>query len=1573
MTKKLLIFITLSLIGFKGSAQCPKPYQIDTNNKTTNSITLTWNSGNNSLTGNFEIEYGFKNFSLGTGTKISSIITGVQINNLNSNTQYDFYITNNCGNTPTTSDVYQNITSADYCNGDLFLDPGFEENYIGIQYETYNLKPNSSNQRISLNFELFELSSDATLKIWEGNFSFGDPIAVYDKNSPPTEPIVSKSTDGELYIVFESNNSQNNAPGWVGNVSCIDEPQCNSPKFVSPTNITYNSITLSWAKSTSNRTYIEYGLKNFEIGTGEKVETYTNTITISSLSELTEYDFYLTEECDDLSLSDTNKITSISTKPFCESTIFFRRLNPYKLNQIELTGVNIDSNLNEEWQLEYGLKGFTLGEGTTKNYFSEDIILGNLQNDTEYEFYLRNKCGERFSTPIGPFSERTNVDYCSEGKIYDRGGKDKVYTDYQYTRDKYIHLRDNKRARIKVNYISLESYEEIKIYDGPDSNSPLLKHLRRSSSANYNEFISSGNSNVIFFDIINNYYSSSDIKWNIDITCEPTPNCEEATNFQVNNFKLTHNQCELNWTKTSNLNDSYSIEYGLEGFEKGTGTIVQTNENFITLINLNKSTSYQAYITTVCAEGGQDNVYVKPLTFKTTPNYFGGDKFTDDGGIDNDIPENQTKITTIYPKVDGERIRITFDYIDLMIYYNFSSLKIYNGTSTNSEPIVQLRSTSDFADKGSSFYSEDPNGAITIKYIVNESYSSYYSTGWEADIISELIPDCSEPFNISTTRFNHQEIDLSWESENDVSEWKIEYGPAGFIRGNGIVKDTRNKNIIITDLSPDTEYDFYFSSKCDNGNFNDYAPIYKEKTRPDFSSGVLLTSNDEITKIYPNNIGERIRIEFTYFNIEPYNESNLKSEVVVNFINDLKTYNYYRSYAFRYDSNIYPIVSEKEDGSISYYQNIDGSSYWEAKIYSEPKPTCQATNEKDFLFQRLSHKEVELIWKKNDENTNYKIEYGPVGFSLGTGITKEFDSNRQFLEENLHRPYHTYNTKNNRFDENSIYYSSIIDNLEENTEYEFYITTKCPDGFTNTYPVPKLIKTAPNLLNEGIYHANSSGQMKQRKTWTILGQLENTTIYPNSKKERIVATIKRLKIPESYYNGDPFTIFNNNNSKDDSKILFSSFYEKGPYNDDIVIKANNENGCLTFNFSHSNSYSFGYMPETVEKWDFNTGNRGWIVEISSESNADSDSDGVLDSVDNCPASSNADQLDTDGDGIGDVCDPDIDNDGILNDDDKCPEFASDNQSDIDGDGTGDVCDPDIDNDGILNDDDKCPEFASDNQSDIDGDGIGDVCDEDVDGDGIPNNLDECPATPDNVNVDGVGCPVFTLPADNFAIVVTSETCPDKNNGQIIITANETYNYMASINSTNYNFTNNSITVSNIQPGTYEVCITVTGETFEQCYNVTINEGTTVSGKASVTSKKASINIEKGTAPYSVFVSGKEVLQTMSKTFAVDVAHGDLVEVKTGILCEGVFSKTIDLFKEVTVFPNPTNGIFEIALPMALKEIKIEMFNINSQLVLSDTYPVINGKVQLTIENLPEAVYIAKVHLENPVSFKIIKN
>ena len=70
---------------------------------------------------------------------------------------------------------------------------------------------------------------------------------------------------------------------------------------------------------------------------------------------------------------------------------------------------------------------------------------------------------------------------------------------------------------------------------------------------------------------------------------------------------------------------------------------------------------------------------------------------------------------------------------------------------------------------------------------------------------------------------------------------------------------------------------------------------------------------------------------------------------------------------------------------------------------------------------------------------------------------------------------------------------------------------------------------------------------------------------------------------------------------------------------------------------------------------------------------DDDGDGVLDKNDNCPLTANADQLDTDGDGIGDICDTDDDGDGVEDSLDNCPLTANPDQADWNNNGVGDVC------------------------------------------------------------------------------------------------------------------------------------------------------------------------------------------------------------------------------------------------------------------------------------------------------------
>jgi hypothetical protein len=76
-------------------------------------------------------------------------------------------------------------------------------------------------------------------------------------------------------------------------------------------------------------------------------------------------------------------------------------------------------------------------------------------------------------------------------------------------------------------------------------------------------------------------------------------------------------------------------------------------------------------------------------------------------------------------------------------------------------------------------------------------------------------------------------------------------------------------------------------------------------------------------------------------------------------------------------------------------------------------------------------------------------------------------------------------------------------------------------------------------------------------------------------------------------------------------------------------------------------YTLEYL---IQSQDANAGNPDSFVGGTltfAASSIDTDGDGVEDSVDNCKVEPNADQRDTNGDGFGNICDPDLNNDGLV--------------------------------------------------------------------------------------------------------------------------------------------------------------------------------------------------------------------------------------------------------------------------------------------------------------------------------------
>src|SRR4029077_2515289 len=172
--------------------------------------------------------------------------------------------------------------------------------------------------------------------------------------------------------------------------------------------------------------------------------------------------------------------------------------------------------------------------------------------------------------------------------------------------------------------------------------------------------------------------------------------------------------------------------------------------------------------------------------------------------------------------------------------------------------------------------------------------------------------------------------------------------------------------------------------------------------------------------------------------------------------------------------------------------------------------------------------------------------------------------------------------------------------------------------------------------------------------------------------------------------------------------------------------------------------------------------------VDCEANLDRDGDGIVDASDNCPLTANPTQVDSDGDHMGDACDPDCANTqysricrsgggagtracsvscannlGLLN---SCQWYITNS-------GACSTVDDDKDADGVQDSIDDCPTIfnapiiaGTQRQRDTDRDGLGDACDPQG------TNDDDNSGYPDDVVAFNGAISCRTLPLANFTIL-----------------------------------------------------------------------------------------------------------------------------------------------------------------------------------------------------------------------------
>ena len=278
---------------------------------------------------------------------------------------------------------------------------------------------------------------------------------------------------------------------------------------------------------------------------------------------------------------------------------------------------------------------------------------------------------------------------------------------------------------------------------------------------------------------------------------------------------------------------------------------------------------------------------------------------------------------------------------------------------------------------------------------------------------------------------------------------------------------------------------------------------------------------------------------------------------------------------------------------------------------------------------------------------------------------------------------------------------------------------------------------------------------------------------------------------------------------------------------------------------------------------------------------------------------------------------------------------------------------------------------------------------DSDGDGVLDDNDLCPNTPENTFVDVTGCEIFSMPADNYSLTVSTETCRSQNNGSIFISAIDSRDYSVTVTGEGFSETKtftSEVGFEDLSAGTYTVCITINGNSsYEQCFTVVVTEpdelSVSTTGKSSGTKNGKSVNNKNimvslaGGEIYYINLNN-EVTITRENEIELELVQGvNKLSVTTNKDCQGVYNETIVFNSQPFVYPNPikNNTININSVEFYDKETPIEIYDLTGKLLFSKTYHATSNQLKVDVTSIPNGIYILKVISKEEIfNYKIIK-
>ena len=197
---------------------------------------------------------------------------------------------------------------------------------------------------------------------------------------------------------------------------------------------------------------------------------------------------------------------------------------------------------------------------------------------------------------------------------------------------------------------------------------------------------------------------------------------------------------------------------------------------------------------------------------------------------------------------------------------------------------------------------------------------------------------------------------------------------------------------------------------------------------------------------------------------------------------------------------------------------------------------------------------------------------------------------------------------------------------------------------------------------------------------------------------------------------------------------------------------------------------------------------------------------------------------------------------------------------------------------------------------------------------------------------------FFYSTDNYQVVVQSNSCIDSNDGAIYISAKQQdYDYTIMINDSSYSLnqtTGFELTVDSLNQGTYEICISVVGESdYLQCYSVLVSSPEPLEVFAAQTLSGERVDFQvQGSEWYFVNLNDKVKIAHSNATHVLLEKGLNHVRIYTDYDCQGIYEDYFFNSHEVILFPSKTKDNLTLIVGGQDRKMDVYVYNLKGELV-----------------------------------------